>query len=183
MTNAQRLLSKIITFGTIKCDHSPIHLVEELDMIINCFLNQISNKKIRIIKKNFADNIIVYQTKSKNLLILFSIFHHFMINMPPQHQLSITIERNEKNNIKVMFCDCMPFWWRSIEQKENPSESHNPLLLTFDKLMYACMDEEITVKQGNNGSGNYFILEYQFKKGQNRFNLIQGDFNRKSQNF
>jgi hypothetical protein len=175
MGDISQSLGRIITFGTLKRDYCKIELIQEINIVVDCFLEEISNKKISVIKK-FLNPVYIQQTKSKHLLILFSVMHHFIINMPPKGQLTITVDIENEHSTKVIFSDNMPLSWKLFEHEKGVSKGLSPLFFTFDKLMYACADEEIVANQSNNTSGNYFTLEYKQNRDQNNLNVIQGNF-------
>ena len=176
MREIRQSLSRIITFGTLKRNYSEIELTQEINIAIDCFLDQITDKKIILVKNHFDKNSYIQQTKPKNLLILLSILHHFIINMPPKAQLVITIDLNDSRSITVIFSDNIPINWKLFEHEKGSAKGLFNLLLSFDKLMYACADEEIKAKQGNNNSGNYFTLNYKLNRTRNKLNVIEGIF-------
>ena len=160
----------------MKRDYYEIELIHELNSTIDCFLDQITDKKISIIKNNFCNKVLVQQTKAKNFLILTSILHHFIINMPPKGELTIAIELVNPFLTKVIFSDNVPIHWKIFEQEKDNLKITNHLSLAFNKLMLACADEEIMAHQGNNTFGNYFVLEYKAKRCPNNLNVIKGKF-------
>jgi len=103
ITNIRQSLGRIITFGTFKHDYKKIELTQEINMAIDCLLDQTTERKINIIKANFENATYIKQTKPKNFLILLSILRHFIINLPPKTQLFITIDSTDELSVLTVF--------------------------------------------------------------------------------
>lgn len=176
MDEIRESLGRIIIFRTRRLEHSAINLAAEINIVIDCCLEQVSKKDISIIKNNFDDIGYIHQTRIKNLLILFSIICHFIMNLPPKGQLTIDIKQEDNNFIEVKFTDNMPLDWKLFELENGSFKALNYLFLPYKELMLACTDEDIKAEMGNNLKSNFFILEYKLNRSKQTTNVIKGKF-------
>lgn len=176
MDEIRHSLGRIIVFRTRRREYSEINLSKEINIVLDCCLDQISKKDISIIKDNVSDIGYIHQTRIKNLLILFSIICHFIMNLPPKGQLTIDVKKENNDLVRVKFTDNMPLNWKLFEFANSPFKGLNYLFLPYDKLMLACADEDIKAEKGNDLMSNFFILEYKLNQHQQLANVIKGNF-------
>lgn len=174
MITIQESLGTIITFGTLQRNRGKIDLFQNLQTAIHCFLTEILAKKINITHPKLNSTLYVQQTELKNLLILCSIMRLFIANLPPKSEIFINLEEDNAQTLKLIFYDNMPLPWKDFNGKGSELNNLTHLFLNYEKIIYACVDEEIKAKYGHRDSGNYFILQYSLSRTNG--NIIQGNF-------
>ncbi len=174
MVTIQESLGTIITFGTLQRNRGKIDLFQNLQTAIHCFFTEILAKKIHISHPKLDSALYVQQTELKNLLILCSIMRLFIVNLPPKSEVFINVEEDKEQTLKLIFYDNMPLPWKDFNGEGSELNNLAHLFLDYEKIIYACVDEEIKAEYEHRDSGNYFILQYSLSRTTG--NIIQGNF-------
>jgi translation initiation factor 2 beta subunit (eIF-2beta)/eIF-5 len=168
-------IGRLITFGTTKRNDNEIDIPEEVNLMIDLNMNKILEKNIYLTQNYEKKTNLILQNKLKNFLILNTVINIFITNIPPMGKISVSIETDNENDTILKFSDNIPFQWKTFTPINDSKIESNIMLLSFDKLIYACSDEGIIAEHGNNGNGNFFHLKYRPIKNK-KSNVINGNF-------